>query len=121
MAVVDKLCLGQVSVTGSASDTYTLTASPLTANLQQADVRILCATEFGVCDVTLPEISTFNGLWQGLRIMVVDADGDAATSNITVRSAGTDEIEGAVTEVINTDSKCLIFRVATDEKWERSA
>ena len=76
MAVVDKLCLGQVSVTGSASDTYTLT---------------------------------------------VDADGDAATSNITVRSAGTDEIEGAVTEVINTDSKCLIFRVATDGKWERSA
>jgi hypothetical protein len=121
MAVINKLCLGQVTIAGSASDTYTLTASPLTGNLQQADVRILCSTENALCDVTLPEISTFNGLWQGLRIMVVDADGDAGTNNIIIRSAGTDEIEGAPTETINTDAKCLIFRVATDEKWERSA
>ena len=121
MAVVDKLCLGQVPVAGSASDTYTLTASPLTATLQQADVRILCTTSSGVCDVTLPEISTFKGLWQGLRIMVVDLSGAAATSNITVRSAGSDLIEGAATEVMNTNNECLIFRVATDAKWERSA
>ena len=121
MAVVNKVLLGRVVLAGSATDTYVGVASPLTANMQQADVRVLCGSTAGVVDITLPEISSFKGLDQGLRIMVTDADGAASTKNITVRAAGSDTIEGAATQVISTNSQSLIFRVADATLWERSA
>jgi len=121
MAVLSKTLLGQVVIAGSAADTYLAVASPLTANLQQATVRVQCATTTGVVDLTLPEISTFKGLYQGLKIMVIDSSGAAATSNITVRAAGSDTIEGSATEVISTNSQTLIFRVSDATLWERSA
>ena len=121
MAVVTKSLLGQVTLAGAAGDTYVLTASALTANVQQADVRIFALTTTGIVDVTLPEITEFLGLWSGLRVMVVDSSGAAAASNITVRAGGADTIEGSATEVISTNDKCLIFRVAENGMWERSA
>ena len=121
MAVVNKTLLGNVVLAGSGANTYVGLASPLTANVQQAEVRVLCATTTGVVDLTLPIISTYKSLYQGLKIMVVDSSGAAATSPITVRAGSGDTIEGAASIAMNTNSETLIFRVADDMLWERSA
>jgi hypothetical protein len=121
MAVVNKTLLGRVVLPGSGADTYTLEASALTANVQQADVRVLCNTTAGVVTCTLPEISTFNGLWQGMRIVFVDAQGNANANNITINRAGSDTIEGGANHVVTVNSKCVILRVADEGMWELSS
>mgnify|MGYP003624442916 FL=1 len=121
MAIKNKTLLGTVKLTGSATDTYLGVASPLTANIQQATVRVLCDTASGVVNFTLPEISTYKGLYQGLKIMIVDSGGASAVSNITLTAASGDTIEGNPSITIEVNQQVLLLRVADNLLWERSA
>ena len=120
MAVVTKELLGLVVLPGSATDTYVLTASSLTGNLQQSNVRILCDTSTGVVNLTLPEISTFNNLYQGLVILIVDSGNNAGSNTISISPGGSDTLEGDASAEIGKNSKSMCLRVADRLLWDRT-
>jgi len=116
MAVVGIKLSGNQTLAGSGADTYVASAVGDTKNVQQQEVVINCGTTAGVVDVTLPEIVDFADI-DNVKVTVVDVDGNATASNITVRGGGSDTINGAATLVIGADNGVAVIGIANGTEW----
>lgn len=117
MANIAKTLVGTQTLAGSATDTYVFTASPLTANVANSKVKIICTTTSAALDIDLPEISTFSGLADALEVIIVDGSSNAATNNIVINAGGTDKINDAASATIAVDGGSLVLKVGTDGIW----
>jgi hypothetical protein len=79
--------------------------------------KVVCRTAIAPCEITLINISDSQADEQGYKVMIVDADGNASTNNITVKSSGQGKIDGATEKVYSTDNVTVGFIPFSDYYW----
>jgi hypothetical protein len=98
--------------------TYNLLADPSWSLLQLNEVRLECDTTLSAVTINLPEISTLSQS-TNLKLVIVDATGNASTNNITVNSFGSDTFDDSTTNqvILDTDGSSIIFQNVTSTQW----
>lgn len=90
----------------AVSGTYTILNTDYILNVDTTGAR----------SITLPDIAT-SGVGVGKVYIVADVTGSANTNNITVNRGGTNTINGATTNVINTAYGAKTLRALTSSLW----
>jgi hypothetical protein len=104
--------------------TYNLEANPSWLLLQLQEVRLECDTTTGPVTINLPAISTL-AQSTNLKLIIVDATGNAATNNITINSGSVgappvfDTFDDATTTqlIIDNNGSSVAMQNVTSNQW----
>lgn len=104
--------------------TYNLEANPSWSLLQLQEVRLECDTTLGPVTINLPAISTL-AQSTNLKLIIVDATGNAATNNITINSGSVgappvfDTFDDATTTqlILDNNGSSVALQNVTSTQW----
>ena len=98
--------------------TYNLVVDPQWRNVQQQEVFLQCDTTEAPVTINLFPIADLNGFWN-VKIIISDANNNAATNNITINSNVSDAIDefGNNQIVLNTNGESAILQAVSEKSW----
>lgn len=105
----------------NVSGNYTLNLTPEAFILNTANIYLQCKTGSGAVNITLPRITSVEGLtntW-GFKIYINDVDNNASVNNITIACHPADKINGSNAPIVlNTNGVTGHLQVTGSSAWE---
>lgn len=105
----------------NVSGNYALNLTPEAFILNTADIYLQCKTGSGAVNITLPRITSVEGLtntW-GFKVYINDVDNNASVNNITVACHPADKINGSNAPIVlNTNGVTGHLQVTGSSAWE---
>lgn len=88
---------------------------PATIDLQNRMIErcvLTCDTSGGPITINMPAIADLGG-FLNLEVVIVDVGNNASVNNITVNASGTDLINSAANNIINTNRAIVTYKIAS--------